>query len=126
MKSPKVLLVVTVVNVALIVGAWLVVAGASPGTAAQTDPAVVRASGFDLVNADGDVVAQLYLGTDGSGQLRLRDGSGEVRVKLGAADDGSGLVLMDDEPAPAVTASTDADGTRIVLTDGTDERTIKP
>ena len=46
---------------------------------------VIRAKLIELVNDNGDVVGQLYLGEGGSGQIRLRNGSGEVRVKLGSS-----------------------------------------
>lgn len=50
---------------------------------------VIKAREFQLVSPSGKVVAQIYLGDDGGGQLRLRDGKGTIGVKLGATTDGS-------------------------------------
>jgi uncharacterized protein (DUF58 family) len=86
---------------------------------------VLRARQVDLVAANGSVVAQLYAGEDGAGNIRLRSGNGEVRVKLGASADGAGLILMNQNTEPAASLSvapaqvalrlTQADkGTRVV------------
>jgi hypothetical protein len=53
---------------------------------AQSESQVVRASGFELVGADGTVLARLAPGPSGNGQFRLFDTSGKVRV--GLAGDG--------------------------------------
>lgn len=127
MKPYKVLFVVTVVNIALVAAAWFGIVGAQPG-GAQARPGVVEASGFDLVNDDGIVVAQLYVGEGGTGQIRLRDESGEVRVKMGASSDGAGLILFNaqGEPVPGVAAATDEQGAKITLVNGDKKKVIKP
>ncbi len=66
---------------------------------------VLRAKLIELVSASGQVVAQLHVGEDGGGNLRLSNGSGSVRVKLGATPDGAGLILMDSHTEPAVLLS---------------------
>jgi hypothetical protein len=73
---------------------------------------VLRAKLIELVNDNGDVVGQLYLGEGGSGQIRLRNASGEVRVKLGRSNDGTGagLVMMDAATGPAIVLSASKDG----------------
>jgi hypothetical protein len=76
---------------------------------------IVRARLIELVNAEGEVVGQIYTGEDGSGQIRLRSGEGMIRVKLGAGLDGSGLVLMDGDSEPAVWLAVDEQGTRLTL-----------
>jgi hypothetical protein len=86
----------------------------------QTPPPVqdvVRAKLIELVNDNGDVVGQLYLGEGGSGQIRLRNGSGEVRVKLGPSNDGTGagLIMMDQSTEPAVILRAEADGGTLTL-----------
>ena len=127
MKSYKVLLGVTILNVGLVATAWFGIVGAQP-SGAQSGAGVLEAPGFDLVNDEGTVVAQLYVGEDGTGQIRLRDASGQVRVKIGAGPDGAGLILFnaDGEPVPGVTASTDEHGTKITLVDGEKKKVIKP
>ena len=78
---------------------------------------VIRAKLIELVNENGDVVGQLYLGEGGSGQIRLRNASGDVRVKLGVSNDGSGagLVMMDAGTQPAVWLAAAAGGAKLEL-----------
>jgi hypothetical protein len=85
---------------------------------------VIRARLIELVNDNGDVVGQLYLGEGGSGQIRLRNGSGEVRVKLGSSNDGAGagLVMMDANTEPAVILRAGAEGSTLTL----DGKTVAP
>jgi hypothetical protein len=90
-------------------------------------PAVIRARGFELVNNRGKVVAQLYLGEEGGGNIRLRSADGTIRVKLGATDDGSGLLLCDEHAEPAVTLMSDKAGTSATLAEkGKEKKVIKP
>lgn len=129
MQSRKIMLISTALNVALVAALWLGALGATPGGAGPATPDVLRAKAFELVNDDGTVVAQLHLGEDGSGNIRLRDTTGTVRVKLGVDVDGSGLILFDgeDDPEPGVWATSDEKGTRITLAqDGKKDRVLKP
>ena len=93
--------------------------GRSLGRAAQA---------IELVDGQGNVRAQLHLGPDGSGNIRLRDGNGEVRVKLGTSvEGGTALLLMDKKTEPVVRLATDKEGTGLKLI-GPDkkERMITP
>lgn len=93
---------------------------------AQT-PDVLRARSIELVSANGTVVAQLHVGEDGGGNVRLRSGDGTVRVKLGATTHGSGLLLLDRDTEPAVTLGTNASGTSLTLAQkGKAKRVITP
>lgn len=88
---------------------------------------VVRAKLVELVDAKGQVVAQLHTSEDGGGQLRLRSGGGSVRVKLGSTSDGSGLILMDSESEPAIWHSVSRVGTSVTLAQkGKDRRILAP
>ena len=90
-------------------------------------PAVLRARLIELVNEENRVVAQLYPGKDGGGNLRLRNGAGIIRVKLGATDDGAGLLLVDEDVEPAVQLSTKQSKTSLTLTEkGKAKRVFKP
>jgi hypothetical protein len=105
-------------------------AGLSSAAQAQQGekvPAVLRAQAIELVDKQGQARAQLFLGEDGSGNLRLRDGSGTVRVKLGATATGAGLILFDEEVEPAIWASADKSGTTLKLAEkGKAQRVFKP
>jgi hypothetical protein len=88
---------------------------------------VLRAQEIQLVDKQGKMIAQLYMGEDGGGNLRLRSGDGMIRVKLGATDDGSGLLLFDREAEPAVWLASNKTGTSATLAEkGKDKRIIKP
>jgi hypothetical protein len=88
---------------------------------------VLRAGEIQLIDQQGKMVAQLHVGADGGGNLRLRSGDGMVRVKLGATDDGSGLLLFDREAEPAVRLASDKSGTSATLVEkGKDKKVIKP
>ena len=90
-------------------------------------PAVLRAQSIELVDKQGQARAQLFLGEDGGGNLRLRDGSGTVRVKLGATPTGAGLILFDQDVEPAIWASTDKSSTSLKLAEkGKAQRILKP
>jgi hypothetical protein len=94
---------------------------------AQEVVPVLRAQAIELVNGQGLVVAQLYTGDDGAGNLRLRSGDGTVRVKLGATDDGAGLLLLDRDVEPAVVLGSSAEGTSLTLAQqGRRQRVIRP
>jgi hypothetical protein len=103
------------------------VLSSAPAGEAGTVPAVLRAQEIQLVNQQGLVLAQLYAGADGGGNLRLRSGEGTIRVKLGGTTDGSGLLLMDKEAEPAVWLATGKSGTSITLAEkGKEKRVLKP
>ena len=127
MRSQKVLVGVTVLNLLLVAAAWFGLVGVGVGSAQSSSDGALEASGFNLVNDEGTVVGQLYVGEDGSGQLRLRDADGVVRVKLGAGTDGSGLILFQGgEPEPGVSAVVNEDGTKVTLQFSEQKRTLKP
>lgn len=99
----------------------------SPPAQMQPTNGMLRVQGFELVNNKGQVVAQLYAGDDGGGNLRLRSGDGVVRVKLGAETEGSGLLLLDKETAPAVWLLAGKDGTSLTLAEkGKERKILKP
>ena len=98
-----------------------------PVATAQEVAPVLRAQAIELVNGQGLVVAQLYSGEDGGGNLRFRSGDGTVRVKLGATADGSGLLLLDRDVAPAVVLGSTEAGTSLTLAEqGRKQRVIRP
>lgn len=76
---------------------------------------VVRARAIELVNERGEMRAQLHIGENGGGELRLRNGAGDIRVKFGATDDGAILLLMDGASNPAVRLASEKPGASLRL-----------
>ena len=101
-------------------------------TSAQSQPApaaadVLRARLIELVDEDGRTRAQLHLGADGGGNLRLYGGNGEVRVKLGGTTEGGGLILMDARTEPSVLLAADQRGPVLDLTNANgQQRRVTP
>ena len=128
MKSRKLPLALTCMNLALVGVVLFRPAWDKPVAAeSQQTAQVLRAQAFDLVDARGQVRAQLYLAEDGGGSLRLRSGDGTVRVKLGGSADGSSLLLFNKEAEPAVELSANKTGTSVRLAEkGKEVRVIKP
>ena len=98
MKMQRLAIALTVINILLLL---LAVARAG-STAAQPVTPIVRASAFELVDDRGQVRSRLNVESNGEVVLRLLDKDGTIRVKLGAAEDGSGLVLLDEATEPAI------------------------
>jgi hypothetical protein len=71
-------------------------------TTAQSAAPVLRGSALELVDERGQVRSRLNVEPGGEVVLRLLDQKGTIRVKLGAGEDGSGLVLLDEATEPAV------------------------
>jgi hypothetical protein len=95
---PRLAVVVTVLNLVLLV----FVLTQHRSAIAQSDASVLRGRGLELVDASGQVRAQLNVEPDGEAVLRIRDASGTIRVKLGAGAEGSALLLLDETTEPGV------------------------
>ncbi|MGE3313483.1 MAG: hypothetical protein AB7O26_00115 [Planctomycetaceae bacterium] len=124
MKREKIFYILTALNIVLVLGHWSVAVSDQ-----QPRPEkIVRAEVIELVDKQGQARAQLFLGEDGSGNIRLRDGNGQVRVKIGSSiDGGTGLLLFDDRVEPTVRLATDKKGTSVTLTDRENkQRVITP
>jgi len=131
MLSHRLLLLATGLNAALLAAAWTRPQAPAPAQAPQPAPAqappVLRAQLIELVDAQGDVRAQLHLGDDGSGQLRLVDARGQVAVKLGSAREGGGaLLLMDPTVEPGISLYTKSPGPSITLRQGDRTKVLAP
>jgi hypothetical protein len=87
---------------------------------------VVRARLFELVNERGEMRAQIHLGENGAGQMRMRSGDGEIRVKFGGTDDGAILLMMDGATEPAVRLSSNGATPVLKLTSAQRERVVEP
>ena len=92
-----------------------------------TAPSVLRATVIELVDEGGQVRANLKVEPDGEVVFRMIDAKGTIRVKMGAAEDGSGLVLFDDRTEPAVHILAKRTGTTLTLAEkGRETRVFKP
>jgi len=129
-NSQRLAIGVTAVNLVLL----LVVLGHDRAAMAQDDAPVLRAPGLELVDRAGQVRVQFTIEPDGEVLFRMRDAAGAVRIKLGAGDQGSGLLLIDEatEPGVQIIARRAATSTRPTTTSinlaGADgkRRTIRP
>ena len=96
-KNHPLAVVLTVVNLVL-----LIVVLTQGSALTQGDASILRGRGLELVDAAGQVRAQFNVERDGEAVFRLRDANGTIRVKLGAGNDGSGLLLIDETTEPGV------------------------
>jgi hypothetical protein len=113
--------------VGVFAGATLV--AAFGGMRAEPAPVadVLRARLIELVDGNGEARVQLFLGPDGSGNLRMRDATGNVRVKLGATKESAALILFDTAVDPVVEVTSDHAGSRLALRGaGKKERVLTP
>lgn len=93
---------------------------------AETVP-VLRAQLIELVDAKGQVRAQLKVEEDGEAVFRMKDKQGTIRVKLGAGADGSGLVLLDDKTEVGIQAIAKGKGSFLTVANQNGKKqTIQP
>ena len=126
MNAQPFMLTISLVNLTLL-GFNLQAAG-SP---AEPDP-VLRGQALELVDAAGRIRSRLNVEKDGQVVFRLLDQRGTIRVKLGAGEDGSGLVLLDERTEPGIQlvarreAQGERGGTSVTLRSGERSRTLTP
>jgi hypothetical protein len=70
---------------------------------------------FELVGPNGQKRASIQAYDDGEVVFRLMDQKGTIRVKIGASEDGSGLVLLNDSTNVGVHALAKKKGTTLTL-----------
>ena len=111
---------------ALCLVAVLAVAVLDRPAGAKRTPSVLRARTIELVDARGQVRAQMKVERNGEVVFRLRDQDGGVRVKLGASRTGSGLLLLNEATEPGVQALAGADKTSLSLQRGDQRSELVP
>ena len=106
----------------------IVVLAQSRLIANQTIPQVLRVRALQLVDKNGEVRSQLNVGeTNGEVIFRLLDAKGTIRVKMGASEEGSGLLLLNNLTEPGVHILANQDGTTLTLVDHNGvKRVIEP
>ena len=120
MGAPRLLIVLTGINTAVL--AMLLIRSA--GVSAASDPETIRARAIELVDREGRVRGQLNVEPNGEAVFRLRDAKGEIRVKLGADGDGSGLILLDGATEPRIHMLAKESGTTVTLTSKAGQRRV--
>lgn len=102
-KSHRLMLALTCINLAVAATVVFRSGFERPIEASsQQVPGVVRAQAIELVSEQGQVRSRLNVEPGGEVVFRLIDKNGTIRVKLGASEDGSGLLLLDEATEPAV------------------------
>jgi hypothetical protein len=124
MNTNRLALALTVINLILLI----VVIAQSRMIANQTIPDVLRVRAFELVDENGRVRAQLNIDETNSEVIfRLRDEKESIRVKLGASEEGSGLLLINDLTEPGVHLLAKQDDTSVTIIDQSGvEQVIRP
>lgn len=124
MNNNRLAVALTVINLIILI----VVIAQSRMIANQTIPEVLRVRAFELVDENGRVRAQLNIDkANGEVIFRLRDEKESIRVKLGASEEGSVLLLINDLTEPGVHLLAKQDDTSRTLTDQSGaEQVIKP
>jgi hypothetical protein len=113
MNTNRPALILTVINFILLIA----VLAQSRIIATQRIPEVLRVRAFQLVDENGEVRAQFNVdGTSGEVIFRMMDQQGTIRVKLGASEDGSGLVLLNDLTEPGVHILAQQGNTSLTIT----------
>ena len=82
----------------------------------ESVPPVIKARAIELVDELGNVRAQLNVEPGGEAVFRLRDANGTIRVKIGASENGSGLLMLDESTEPAVHLLAKNTGGSVTLT----------
>lgn len=72
---------------------------------------------FELLDKNGERRASIRVEPGGDVVFRMSDATGTIRVKLGAGEDGSGLVLLNDATNPGLHALAKKNGTSLTLID---------
>ena len=123
MTMVRLIVALTVVN---LIGLLAGLAHVRP-TGAQSAAGVLRGRSLELVDEHGQMRARFNVEANGEVVLRLLDQQGTIRVKLGAAREGSGLLLANDatEPGIHLLASAAGSSVRVANKDGR-ERVIVP
>jgi hypothetical protein len=93
---------------------------------ARAVPAVLRAKTIELVDGRGHWRAQLKVERGGQVVFRLRDQNGIIRTKLGADENGSGLLLLDEQTEPGIHLVASRNGTTATLRRGEKRLVLRP
>lgn len=108
MKSNQLSLLLSVACLALLL--------LSAATSSDGNFNKLTAREFDLVDKSNTRRVNIRVEDSGEVVFRMFDGKGTIRVKLGAGEDGSGMVLLDEATNPGVHLLSGASGIKLSLT----------
>jgi hypothetical protein len=111
MKNQRLTVSITAINIAILI---FVLAQARSDATQNVTP-TLRARFLQLVDERGQVRAQFDVESSGEAVFRLRDAKGAIRVKLGASEDGSGLLLLNEATEPGVHILSKGAGASVTL-----------
>ena len=116
MKIQRWAIALSILNfVMLLIALFFFLSPSQPAEAKEMAPAL-RARSLELVAEDGTVRARINIEDDGAVVFRMTDEEGNIRMKLGASEDGSGLVLLNNLTEPGVHLLANSTGTTVTLT----------
>ena len=116
MKIQRWAIALSILNfVMLLIALFFFLSPSQPAEAKGMAPAL-RARSLELVAEDGTVRARINIEDDGAVVFRMTDEEGNIRMKLGASEDGSGLVLLNNSTEPGVHLLANSTGTTVTLT----------
>ena len=98
MKTQRLALALSAINLVLLILALTQLRS----TRAEPSSPILRVRTLELVDGRGQVRSRLNVESDGEVIFRLLDRNGTIRVKLGASEEGSGLLLLDETTEPGV------------------------
>lgn len=70
---------------------------------------------FQLVDSKNKERVSIKIEDTGEVVFRMRDGGGTIRVKVGAGDNGSGFVFLDDQTNPVIHGQANKEGGKLTL-----------
>src|SRR5688572_17994021 len=125
MKAKQLIIFLVLVNLTVLF--YLVATAQTNSNSSQSVSPIIRARAIELVDGKGQSRALLNVEANGETVFRLRDAKGTIRVKLGASEDGSALLLLNDSTSPGIHALAKSDGTTMTLIDNHGrKRVIEP
>ncbi len=109
----RLIIFLVVINITVLL--YLVATSQTKQNNPQSASPIIRARAIELVDDNGQSRALLSVEANGETVFRLRDAKGTIRVKLGASEDGSALLLLNDSTSPGIHALAKNNGTTLTL-----------
>ena len=125
MKAKQLVIFLVLINLTVLF--YLVATAQTKSNNSPSASPIIRARAIELIDDKGQTRALLNVDPNGETVFRLKDAKGTIRVKLGASEDGSALLLLNDSTSPGIHALAKSNGTTFTLinNDGR-KRVIEP